>query len=91
MCHPAWMRTRFSWRLAGITIVMPWIVKGLFILAKTRRGRELLFAAGLAVIELAQSDRARKLYAKARTSVTDPALRQTLARNARRAAQAIRR
>jgi hypothetical protein len=70
---------------------MPWIVKGLFILVKTRRGRRLLFAVGLAAIELAQGERARKLYAKARTSVTDPALRQTLTRNARRAVQAIRR
>ena len=43
---------------------MLWIVKGLLVLAKTRRGRELLFAAGLTAIELAQSDRARKLYAK---------------------------
>ena len=50
---------------------MPWIVKALFILVKTRRGRELLFAVGLAAIELAQGDRARRLYAKARTSVSD--------------------
>jgi hypothetical protein len=69
---------------------MPWIVKALFILVKTRRGRELLFATGLAAFELARSDRARKLYAKARTSVNDPAVRQTLARTARRAADAIR-
>lgn len=70
---------------------MPWIVKGLFILAKTRRGRELLFAAGLTAVELARGERARKLYAKARTGVTDPAVRQTLTRTARRAGQAIRR
>ena len=44
---------------------MLWIVKALFVLVKTRRGRKLLFAAGLAASELAQSDRARKLYAKA--------------------------
>jgi hypothetical protein len=69
---------------------MPWIVKALFVLLKTRRGRRLLFATGLAVFELVQSDRARKLYAKARTTVADPALRQTLARNARRAADVIR-
>jgi hypothetical protein len=50
---------------------MPWLVKGLFILVKTRKGRELLFTAGLLVAELAQSDEARKLYAKARTSVND--------------------
>ena len=72
------------------TMVMPWIVKGLFILAKTRRGRKLLFAVGLAAIELAQGDRARKLYAKARASVNDQAVKQTVTRSARRVAQAIR-
>jgi hypothetical protein len=70
---------------------MPWIVKALFILVKTRRGRRLLFATGLAMVELARGERARKLYATARTTVTDPALRETLRQNARRAAQAIRR
>ena len=59
---------------------MPWIVKALFVLAKTRRGRKLVLAAGLGMIELAQSDQARKLYANARTKVIDPALRQTLSR-----------
>jgi hypothetical protein len=85
-----WKRAWFTWRLAGITMVMPWIVKGLFIMAKTRRGRELLFAAGLAAIELAQGDRARKLYAKARRSVNDQSVKQTVTRSARRVAQAIR-
>jgi hypothetical protein len=84
------MRARFTWRLAGITIVMPWIVKGLFILAKTRRGRQLLFTVGLAAIELARGDRARKLYARARTSVNDQAVKQTVRQSARRVAQAIR-
>jgi hypothetical protein len=69
---------------------MPWILKGLFILAKTRRGRKLLFAAALAAIELAQSDRARKLYAKARASVNDQAVKQKVTRGARRVAQTIR-
>jgi hypothetical protein len=69
---------------------MPWLVKALFVLAKTRRGRKLLFAVGVAAIELAQSDRARKLYAKARTRVDDQAVRQTVTRSARRVAQAIR-
>jgi hypothetical protein len=45
---------------------MPLIVKALLVLVKTRRGRELLFAVGLGVFELARSDLARKLYAKAR-------------------------
>jgi len=70
---------------------MPWILKGLFILARTRRGRKILFAAGLAAIELAQSDRARKLYAKARASVNDHTVKQKVTRGARRVAQAIRR
>jgi hypothetical protein len=69
---------------------MPWILKGLFILAKTRRGRRLLFGAGLATIELARGERARKLYAKARTSVDDQAVVKTVTRSARRVAQAIR-
>jgi biotin carboxylase len=69
---------------------MPWLVKALFILVKTRKGRELLFAVGLGAIELARHERARKLYAQARTTVTDPAIREAIVRNARRAAQAIR-
>ena len=44
---------------------MPWIIKGLFLLAKTRTGRKLLFTATLTVVELAQRDEARRLYAKA--------------------------
>jgi hypothetical protein len=50
--------------------MMPWIVKALFLLAKTRSGRKLFLTAGLGVIELAQSEQARKLYANARTKVT---------------------
>ena len=69
---------------------MPWLIKGLLILAKTRRGRELLFAGGLAAVELARGDRARKLYAKARTSVNEQAVKQTVTRSARRVAQTIR-
>lgn len=56
---------------------MPWILRGVFVLAKTRTGRKLLLAAGLGAIDLAKSDRARKLYEGARTKVIDPALRQT--------------
>ena len=54
---------------------MPWIVRGLFLLAKTRRGRKLLLAAGLGAIDLARSDRARKLYESARAKVGDPAVK----------------
>jgi hypothetical protein len=70
---------------------MPWLIKGLLVLLKTRKGRELLFTAGLAAVELAQREQARKLYARARTRVTDPAVRQRLTESARRAAQTIRR
>jgi hypothetical protein len=44
---------------------MPLILKALFLVAKSRRGRKLLLTAGLGAVELAQSERARKLYAKA--------------------------
>lgn len=64
----------------GYRAPMPWIVKGLFALARSRRGRKLLLSAGLGVIELAQSDQARKLYAKARAKVIDPAARHTITR-----------
>jgi hypothetical protein len=47
---------------------MPWIVKALLVLAKTRIGRKLLLAGGLAAIELARGDRARTLYGNARTA-----------------------
>jgi hypothetical protein len=48
---------------------MPWIIKALFIVAKSRRGRKLLFSAGLTAVELAQREDARKLYARARTRI----------------------
>jgi hypothetical protein len=67
-----------------------WILKGLLVLAKTRRGRKLLFAGALAASELAQGERARKLYAKALNTVNDPAVKETVTRSARRVAQAIR-
>ena len=68
--------------MAATVVVMPWIVKGLLVLAKTRRGRELLFATTLGVMEIARSEPARKLYAKAGKSVNE---------TARKAARATRR
>lgn len=59
---------------------MPWVLKGLFVLVKTRRGRRLLAAAGLGAVDLVRSDQARKLYARARAKVTDLAARQNLTR-----------
>jgi hypothetical protein len=43
-----------------------WILKALLFLGRTRRGRKLLFAGGLMVVELARREQAQKLYAKAR-------------------------
>jgi len=59
---------------------MPWIVKALFVLARTRRGRKLLLAAGLGVVELAKSEQARKLYAGARAKVNDSTVRHAFTR-----------
>jgi hypothetical protein len=59
---------------------MPWILKGLFVLVRTRRGRKVLVAAGLGAADLARSDQARKLYAKARAKATGLAARQNLTR-----------
>jgi hypothetical protein len=69
---------------------MLWIAKALFVLAKSRRGRKLLVAAGVAASELAQSERAQQLYAKALARLDDHKVKQTVTRSARRVAQAIR-
>lgn len=69
---------------------MPFMVKALLILVKTRKGREILFAVGLTAIEIAQGDRARKLYAKARSRVDEQAVKQTVMRSAHRVARTIR-
>jgi len=68
-----------------------WIVKALLVVAKSRRGRKLLVAAGLGAAELARGERAQKLYAQARARVEDPVLRERLARTARGVEQTIRR
>jgi hypothetical protein len=57
---------------------MPVLAKGFLMLMKTRTGRKLFFAVSLGVLELARSEQAHKLYAKA-------------AKDARRAARAARR
>lgn len=41
---------------------MPWLVKALLLVLKTKRGRELLFAGGLGAVEIARSERARRFY-----------------------------
>jgi len=47
-------------------------------------------AAGVAASELAQSERAQQLYAKALARIDDHKVKQTVTRSARRVAQAIR-
>ena len=48
---------------------MPWLLKALLLALKSRRGRELLFAAGLGAVEAARSERARGLYARAANAI----------------------
>jgi hypothetical protein len=70
---------------------MPWLLKGLLLAAKSKRGRELLFAGALGAFELARSDRARKLGAKAWGAASDPDRRQAAADGLRKAAKRIKR
>jgi hypothetical protein len=70
---------------------MPWLGKALLVALKSRRGRELMFAGALAAVELAQSDRARELYARARQAATDPRKRQAVAEAVQRASRRVRR
>jgi len=70
---------------------MPWVVKALLLALKTKRGRELLFAGGIGAIEIARSDRARKLYASAWQLAAAPRPRQTAARFVKNAASRLKR
>jgi hypothetical protein len=70
---------------------MPWLVKALLVVLKTRRGRELLFAGGIGALDMARSKRARELYARAREAAADPRLRQEAAELVRDAAAAVKR
>ena len=70
---------------------MPWLVKALLLALKTKRGRELLFAGGIGAIEIAQSDRARKLYARTWQLAGDPRPRQTAAGFVKNAAAKVKR
>ncbi|HEY4348595.1 MAG TPA: hypothetical protein VGM80_13485 [Gaiellaceae bacterium] len=51
--------------MRGYTGLVPWILKGLLVGLKTRRGRELALAGALGALRLARSERARKAYAHA--------------------------
>ena len=76
----------------GYTVaVMPWVVKGLLLALKSKRGRELLFAGALGAFEIARSDRARKLYQKIWSEAANPRPRVFAASAVRKAAQRVRR
>jgi hypothetical protein len=49
-------------------------LKLLLLTLKSKRGRELMFAAALGAAELARSERAKKTYATAATAVRDTGL-----------------
>ncbi len=53
----------------GYAPLVSWILKVLLLAARSKRGRELLFAGALAVVELARSERARTLYGRAGTAM----------------------
>lgn len=70
---------------------MPWLVKALLVALKTKRGRELLLAGGIGALDIARSDRARELYARAREAAADPRPRQKAAEAVRDAAARVKR
>ena len=70
---------------------MPWLVKALLLLLKTKRGRKLVFAGGIGAAEIARGERARRLYARAWDVAADPRPRQKAARLLRNAADRIKR
>jgi hypothetical protein len=70
---------------------VPWLVKALLLALKTKRGRELLFAGAAGALELARSERARTLYARAREAAADPRPRTKAALLARKTVDGVRR
>jgi len=69
--------------------MVPWLLKGIVLVARSRRGQELLFAGALAAVELARSEQARKVYGKARSGLTDPRPRAFAADLVRKAKQQV--
>jgi hypothetical protein len=70
---------------------MLWLAKVLLVALRTKRGRELLLTGGTGAIELARSERARRLYARAWTVASDPRPREKAAGLVRDAAGRVRR
>lgn len=70
---------------------MPWLAKVLLLALKTKRGRELLFACGIGAVEIARSQRARELYARAGKVAADRRPRQKALGLVRNAADRVKR
>jgi hypothetical protein len=70
---------------------MLWLAKALFLALRTKRGRELLLAGGMGAVEIARSQRARDLYARAWEVAANPVPRQKAAGFVRRAAGRVKR
>ena len=70
---------------------MPWLVKALLLVLKTKRGRRLLLAGGAGAVEIARGERARRVYIRAWDAAADPRPRHKAARLARNAADRIKR
>ena len=69
---------------------MPWLIKGVLLAAKSRLGRELLFAGALGAVEVARSARARRLAAATWKLAADPRPRRAATGLARRVAARVK-
>jgi hypothetical protein len=74
----------------GYAVQVPLLLKVLLLAARSKRGREMLFAGTLAAIELARSERAREAYGKVRTRFADTRPRALASNLARKVAQHTR-
>lgn len=70
---------------------MPFLVKLALVVLRSKRGRELLFAASLAAIEIVRSEQARRTYATAANAVRDPRWRGAATGAVRKVAKKRRR
>jgi hypothetical protein len=70
---------------------MLWLLKGLLVALKSRRGRRLLFLGVTGAIKLVRSERARVAYAGALKVAMDPRPRRTATATARRLGAKLKR
>jgi hypothetical protein len=70
---------------------MLWLIKGLLVAMKSRRGRRLVFLGVTGAVKLAQSERARVAYARAWSVATDERPRRKARAAARRVGAKVKR